>query len=1004
MGEKIVVGPINQGLTTARTAFVIDNDSFPTLINAYQWRGQVKRKRGTSLLNRLKRFFNSTLSSYGIITSFNLVAGLGNILTGFSLETNGNIVLGTVSFVVLGNIYTDPDKNGALRKGGIADPGSTINYATGDVVIFGGGNNALSITTFNYYPDLPVMGLEDFVTSDIQFPGTIAFDTKYSYNILTSSPYPIYDVSFYKNPITGTYSGYIAKTNETPTSWNGKDYQQFWTVNYQGALWTTNGIPSPFSTTNIGMQFSGVTNVAAPIGNTVVITVTGPNLVVGDFVYLNEFDPAIIKGINFQTGYIIAGSSPGAITIKLPNATLSGPGGATILGIVQYLTNRSDKTKDCLRFYDGDPTDGNPTSPSLNGSNGWVNFSPPLSQSIFSIADLPAKKYYLVGARLIVPYKDRLLFLGPVIQSSDGSPIYLQDTVIYSQNGTPYYTASYTDNPVLTSDNPTSPLNLFLSILVPTNQTATSPAYFEDSTGFGGFISAGIDKPINSVGANEDALICGFNTVQAKLLYTGSDIVPFTFYIINSELGTSSAFSAIVMDEGVISRGNRGFIMATQNQVSRIDLSIPDQVFQINLTNNGTERICSQRDYINEWIYFTYASNQQSWTFPNQTLQFNYRDNSWAIFNEAYTTYGSFRKQTGFIWSTVGLVFNSWRQWTESWDSGSSTLEQPLVIAGNHQGFIMVRDDGTGEGNSIYIRNISTGTVTSPSHTLNEGDFIIISGVLGTVGPSVNDLIFSVSAPVTTDTFTLNPVLTSIGTYLGGGLIKRMYVPFVQTKQFPVSWGMGRKTRLGVQQYLLETTEISQIQLLIFLSQNNNSAYNLGGIVPSSSVNNSLIYSTVLYTCPESTNLGLTPANINLQTPTAIQQQQIWHRINTSLIGDTVQLGFTLSDDQMRSFSLLSYAITGVSQSNPCILTTPSQFENNSSVTISGVLGMTQLNGNSYAVLSSTTTTLTINVDSTAFTPYISGGIAYQEAPVNQFAEIIIHGFILDVNPSQSLS
>jgi N-methylhydantoinase B/oxoprolinase/acetone carboxylase alpha subunit len=33
---------------------------------------------------------------------------------------------------------------------------------------------------------------------------------------------------------------------------------------------------------------------------------------------------------------------------------------------------------------------------------------------------------------------------------------------------------------------------------------------------------------------------------------------------------------------------------------------------------------------------------------------------------------------------------------------------------------------------------------------------------------------------------------------------------------------------------------------------------------------------------------------------TAQTQQQIWHRVNTSLIGDTVQVGFTLSDAQMR--------------------------------------------------------------------------------------------------------
>ncbi len=34
--------------------------------------------------------------------------------------------------------------------------------------------------------------------------------------------------------------------------------------------------------------------------------------------------------------------------------------------------------------------------------------------------------------------------------------------------------------------------------------------------------------------------------------------------------------------------------------------------------------------------------------------------------------------------------------------------------------------------------------------------------------------------------------------------------------------------------------------------------------------------------------------------PLASNQAQIWHRMNTSLIGDTVQIGVTLNDTQMR--------------------------------------------------------------------------------------------------------
>jgi hypothetical protein len=148
----------------------------------------------------------------------------------------------------------------------------------------------------------------------------------------------------------------------------------------------------------------------------------------------------------------------------------------------------------------------------------------------------------------------------------------------------------------------------------------------------------------------------------------------------------------------------------------------------------------------------------------------------------------------------------------------------------------------------------------------------------------------------------LNPSIgPGSGVYEGGGVITRMYVPFIQTKQFPTAWAMGRKTRIGLQQYLLTTTNNGQIQLLIYLSQDANNPYNAGPVVPESgTLNSALIYSTQLYTCPESTNLGLTPANTNLQMPTAAEQQQIWHRINTSLIGDTVQLGFTMSDAEMR--------------------------------------------------------------------------------------------------------
>ena len=984
MGEKIIVGPISKGLKTNLEPFNIDNDSFPTLVNAYQWRGRVKRKRGTSPLGRLTRFFNSANPSYGSITSIMSDAGANaNLLTLFGLQPNANIVPGSVSIfdVTNGNTYTDPLKNGTLQ-GNPAGVG-IIDYASGSTIIT--GNSTYTNVSFLYYPDLPVMGLEDLILEVNQYPGTLAFDTEYSYNISTAFPYSIYDVSFYKNPgASASLPNYVPKTNETPVIWNGQDYQQFWTVNYSAALWATNGITIPFSAANIGMQFAPantITYVSNTIGApaTITLQIVNTPLVVGDFVFFNEWTANTVANantLNFQSGYVTTATPntpvPGTTTviITLPNATLAAV--AFTPGIVQYLTNSSDPTKDVLRFYDGDPTNGSSTAPLLTGVNGWVNFAPPLSQGIYSIGGLPAKQYYLVGARMIIPFKDRLLFFGPVLQTSTaGSQVFLKDTVIYSQNGTPYYTASFTVTATGIFGPPTP---TFFPLLVPNNQIATPTAYWEDQTGFGGFATIGVDQFINTASTNEDVIIVGLDNLQTRLVYSGDDIVPFNFFYINAELGSSSTFSAINLDKGVVSRGSRGYIIAAQTAAQRFDLDIPDQVFDINLGANGTERFTAQRDFINEWIYFTYPSNSVAWKFPNQTLQWNYRDNSFAIFNESYTTYGQFRRRTGQTWAT--LTVGSWANWNTPWSSGESTLLNPEIIAGNQQGFVLIRDNGTtNEAPSLTINNISymviisttsvatptsvlinapnqfvpgqlimfTGIagmtqlnghnfvvasanptsfiitvpstagfvagvggmafpvepVYSPNHNLNDGDYIIINSAIGTVASSVNGKIFSVQNP-TVNGFHLNPSISS-GTYLGLGTITRMYVPYIQTKQFPVAWGMGRKTRLGPQQYLFSKTSNAQVQLLIFLSQNDDEPYNTGAIVPAANVtNNSLIYSSTLFTCPESTNLGLTPANVNLQMPTANDQQQIWRRMNTSLIGDTVQIGFTLSDTQMR--------------------------------------------------------------------------------------------------------
>jgi hypothetical protein len=913
--NQIIVGPINRGLQENRTAFVIDNDSFPVLQNAYQWRGRVLRKRGTSFLNRLSRFVDTTNTSYSSVDTIIVDADRNiNLITGFGLEASSSFVptMITLTDTTSGQIFTDPAGDGILV--GNAGGSGTINYASGIAHFNSAGSiGHLISASFVYYPGLPVLGLEYFNVTPIRFSGTLAFDNKYAYNISPFFPYRIYDVSFYK--ISNVpYNLYAPKTDATPFTFNGQTYQQFWSQNYQGAFWVTNGVQVPLLLNNIGMQFASaadITFVSRPDAQTIIVTIVNCPLVVGDFVFLNEWtgtSDAASRSINLQTGYVTAVAGNFAlltVTIKFPLTTIISPVNY-VPGIIQYLTNRSDNTLDCIRWYDGDPTNGaNPTV--LVDGQGWVNFMPPLSRNIFSIAQLPLAQYYLVGARLIQDFKDRLLFIGPVVQAANGSKFYLQDTVIYSQNGTPYYTSSFNGDPSLST-------TVYSPVLVPDNQTAAPNAWWEDQPGFGGFIVSGIDQPILSSVKNEDVLLLGAPFNQMRLVYTGNDLLPFQFYLIDSELSTNSSFSTINMGHGSMTRGERGIIITNQREAKRMDLDIPDQIFEINLLNNGAERFTGQRDFLSEWVYYTYNSNQSEAIYPSQTLLYNYRDHSWAIFNESYTHYGQFVKRTGLTWGTVGAEVGTWSAWNNPWSSSTSSVSSAQVIAGNQQGFVVIRQDAikgnTYESDSLFIQaiNNTTATITSIDHGLNENDYIVITGCMGVT--ALNGKIFSVQN-VTQNTFDLNssdPINIGTGTYIGGGLIKKMYVPFIQTKQFPAFWNSARKTRIGVQRYLFTTTRAGKVQLFIYLSQSSDEPFNGGPIFPKiNSKNDCLIYTTTVFTCPESTNLGLTPANASLMMISddlgSSPQSQIWHRLNTSLIGDTVQLGFTLSDEQMRDIN-----------------------------------------------------------------------------------------------------
>jgi len=867
MKQTLYISNIQHGLETNVTPFLINNDAFPVINNMYIYRGRIQKKRGTSLLGRLQR--QLTTISAGTYTTANGTNMLA-IFTGLGINTSeptASIIPGNVSNITIAfgapisQSLTDIAGTGTMTVVGAGSISSaTINYSTGVLTITGTavtGPAAVTVT-LSYYPTLPVMGLEDFVqppasaaAGGTNFPILVAFDTKYSYQF-TQGNGPFYDVTFYKS-------------SSVPFTWNGQNYQQFWSTNYQGAMWVTNANPGLHFLSASYTSGSGTPNITMNLKNGVSNFTT---LVDGDVLYFNEWGGGGVT-INGLSGTVTnaTGAASGNYVI-----TFTGNQTVSSTGLAFMLTNGLPG-QDGIRWYDGDPI-------ASSNVKGWVNFSPPLS--VYNSVTNP-HPYYLVGAKIIIPFKDRLIFMATYIQQSNGNAQYIQNQALYSHDGTAYYS------------NPT-----------PANQTFDITAYYQVSgAGEGGFINAPIPYEIISTAENKDLLIVQFENQPLKFISTGDDVLPFVFQTISPELGAESTFSGVALDVGFVTIGPYGLTMATSESNQRIDLPILDQIFDITSTNNGDQRVTAIRDFRNELIYFTYPSNETSaWLFPTKTLVFNYRNNTWAIFIENFTHYGTFRRSSSLTWATVGLTFPTWASWDQPWNFGSISRKYPILIGGNQQGFVLQRNmDTLYEDNSQFIQGITisgtTITITSPNHCLNDGDYIEISGCLGVT--NINGLIFLISTDETntSDRNIFNLVLSTeqfpnppTGTYIGGGVYRRLSNIQLQSKQFPVAWDQSRKARIGTQRYLFSTTDKGQLEAQIFVGQDSSNAAS----------------DPLVSSYPEFTDIIITTKEPDTIYPGS--PSQVWHRSSNSFNGDSVQFGFMMNDAQMRDNNINSSDIT----------------------------------------------------------------------------------------------
>lgn len=857
--SRIIISNFATGFEQDREPFLIKNDAFPVLQNAYIFRGRIQKKRGASKLGKLTRKLGTTDLSGDLtvtLTNAPITAQTAFFLIGsdFAQDTTGTGVPVTLTGNFLGTV--------------------TLNLTTGVLTITG----SIPLADVLYSSGLPVMGIEDFenVNDSLDDAPTVFFDTKYSYQFnMTAGIRQFYDVSFYK--VTGL-----------PVIWSGQDYQQFWSANFFNAMWVTNNVPGLH-----GVQITSVSNAPNPI-----VTTTTPhnlNNAVLDWIYIDGvnglynsvdnsgpgFNKSYVNGLSLQintaTTVFFPGTSnsvtitatvTGANTIQLNglnpvNAINDGSG-----GFLQELT-RATTGQDGIRWYDGDPI-------ASAFVDGWVNFAPPINRIDPTLGG--QVQTYLVGALMLVPFRGTFIAIGTWEQDANSAtPRNFPQRLRWSTfSGTPFYS-----NPV------------------PQEETYDPLTWISNINGRGGFQDVLTSERILSATSQQETILLGLERTQRRLVVTGSVINPFTVQLVNPEFGTTSTFSAIPLDRGTLSVGDYGFILATSFNAQRFDPIIPDQAFQIkqiiNALSTGPLRVCATRNWQEETVYFTFVDLATGATYPNRTLIYNLRDPSFGILKEMYTTYGQFRDSAPYNWTN--LPFQNWIQWLPNWVAYSDEPGYPQVIGGNQVGYVMIKEfDEVGNEPSELVNNITnvvsginppntTAIFTIVNHNLELGDYFFLTNVAGLTG--MNNTIWQVKLITNNNQFNATnfTTLTVTGTYTGNGEISILDNFLIQSKQFADAWQAAKGIRIGTQRFLLDRTTLGEFTANLLVSQDS---------VDPASNNPWNISTNIVRTRPDD-SLGIRGSES--------LQSQIWHRNSNSVLGDSVQMQFSLTDAQMQNLT-----------------------------------------------------------------------------------------------------